>query len=369
MFRKPNLFLGLCLLLGSFFLTVLPRALWADTNDAPNIQTPTVASKDSPTTESAATATNEAPQTQYVLEDVVGDVQVVPATGSASQPATEGLAVQVGDTVATSGNGSAVLALNEETNIRVDANSKVTVDKLQVEPTGRFVSMLKLLGGAILSQVEDLRKNNSMFEISSGGVVCGVRGTVFEVLNDGGQVQTVTHKGSVGVKSALFKEEFVEAGRAYHFRDGRIIHRRDLSDQDRQRFEAWKARRGHVLEKRHKRLELFRRLHPGAPGRIAPGLQRHAKLQQLRRENVQRRQHNNLLRREQATGSNGGANARLGGLRARRNQNVSPDHKPGENTDRPKALQTKIEKKKAKKKPAPKKRDENQEKRRENRPE
>lgn len=161
--------------------------------------------------------------------------------------------------MSVSSGGSAVLALNEQTNAQVGPDSKVTLVKLEESPQGGFTSLLKLLRGSILSQVEKLQVNHSNYEVESGGILCGVRGTVFEVENDGLEVQTLAHEGVVGVASSSFAEERVAAGKAFRFAKGRVLARRALTEKDRGRFKGWNARRQGMIQKRRLRLEKFRR--------------------------------------------------------------------------------------------------------------
>ena len=202
-----------------------------------------------------STPPEEPPVLQYVLEDVTGNVQVLPTGGGTAQPGTEGQALRIGDSVATDPGASAVLALNEQTNVRVNPGTEVTLAKLEGDPDGKFASLLKLIKGDILSQVQDLKLTHSTYEVDSGGVVCGVRGTVFEVVARGGDVSTVTQQGTVAVRTADAREELVGAGRVAQFRRGRFFLRRAINAQERQRFENWRARRGRVLQKRRSRIE------------------------------------------------------------------------------------------------------------------
>jgi len=226
-------------------------AISADSGGAaPGTQTEAV-----PAAASEAAPPEETPTLQYVLEDVTGNVQVLPVGGGAARPGTEGQALQVGDSVATDPVSSAVLALNDQTNVRVNPGTEVTLAKLEGDPAGKFASLLKLVKGEILSQVQDLKITHSTYEVNSGGVICGVRGTVFEVANQGGDVSTVTHQGTVAVRTDDAREELVGAGRVSQFRRGRFFLRRAINAEERQRFENWRARRVRVLQKRRMRIE------------------------------------------------------------------------------------------------------------------
>jgi len=136
----------------------------------------------------------------YVLDDLKGTVQIIPKGSTKPETAGEEDSVEEGDTVVTGPGSEATLTLNEDTLFKVSENSKVVIGKLSPSGTQGFWSRLKLLGGKVLSEVEKLGETRSTFEVEAGGVVCGVRGTAFEVFNTGTDIQTNTFHGLVEVK-------------------------------------------------------------------------------------------------------------------------------------------------------------------------
>jgi ferric-dicitrate binding protein FerR (iron transport regulator) len=122
---------------------------------------------------------------------------------------------------------------------------------------------LKLLGGRILAQVQKLNESRSTFEVEAGGVVCGVRGTAFEVDLRGDDLETRTQEGEVEVTSGG-KTESVRAGNAFAYRRGLLRMRRRLDRAEINRFTEFKKIRTLLREKRLKRLHnLLKKKRPG----------------------------------------------------------------------------------------------------------
>ncbi len=207
----------------------------------------------SPAATLSAGAEEEAPL-QYTVEEITGMVFVVPSGGGASQPLTEGSPVLAGDEIQTDEGGSVVLFLNEETTLRVESASRLVVERLEPNQEGGFLNRLKLLAGRVISEVENLGKSQSTFEVESGGVVCGVRGTSFEVELIGDEVNASTYEGEIEVKSGESVER-VRAGYRFGFMNKRALMKRKLDRSERERFMKWKEHRLQLRERFHERLK------------------------------------------------------------------------------------------------------------------
>src|SRR5579859_2191186 len=136
----------------------------------------------------------------YVLDKIKGTVLVLSKGSGKPEPAQEEEMVQEGDEVITEADSEASLTLNEITMFQVSSNSRVKVEELNRKNPVNFITRLKLASGSLLAQVEKLLKTKSVFEVEAGGVICGVRGTAFEVQNDGSAVDTSTFEGEVEMK-------------------------------------------------------------------------------------------------------------------------------------------------------------------------
>jgi hypothetical protein len=189
---------------------------------------------------------------RYTVEDLQGNASLTKEDGS-TEALKEGSEIHSGDQIQLENDAQAVLMLNDETTVQLGAGVRLRVEQLEMNPQNGFFSKMKLLGGRILSQVQKLGISRSKFEVEAGGVVCGVRGTAFEVELHGGDVETRTHEGEVSAESDG-KIESVKAGRACTFRRGLIRMRRRLDRTEMDRYAKWKELRLSVREKRHKRL-------------------------------------------------------------------------------------------------------------------
>jgi len=197
---------------------------------------------------------------RYTLEEMKGEVTLIPAGGTQARAVTLGDAVGPGDEVHVGPEGEAVLFLNEETVIHLGGDSVLAVDRLEPTEQGGFLNRLRLMAGRVLSEVKNLAKARSTFEVESGGVVCGVRGTSFEVERSGDQVDTTTYEGEVEVKSGDSLER-VKAGYRFGFLKNRVLMKRKLDRIEKDRFEKWTKHRKTLKDKYLKRMKVLRNQH------------------------------------------------------------------------------------------------------------
>jgi hypothetical protein len=193
---------------------------------------------------------------RYSVEDLQGHASLTKADG-ASEDVKEGTQIGPGEQIQLDPDAQAVLMLNEETTVQLGPGTRLKVSQLETKPQNGFVSKLKLLGGRILSQVQKLGESRSTFEVEGGGVVCGVRGTLFEVELQGEDLEARTQEGEVAV-SSNGKNESVKAGRALAYRRGLLRMRRRLDRVETDRFTKWKTFKPSLREKRLKRLHGFK---------------------------------------------------------------------------------------------------------------
>jgi hypothetical protein len=209
----------------------------------------------------AADPGNAGPEpVQYVLEDIQGsDVQVLETGADQWAAGQEGEVLESGDELKVGADSQATLMLQSDTSVQVSPNSDVKIDQIADNHQGGFFSKLKITAGQLLADVrKHLDESQSTFEVEANGVVCGVRGTAFEVNAQGDEVQALTHEGTVEVKTAG-QDNLVQAGNAYSFRRGRFVGQRLLDQDEMSRFAKWRAYRAQVFEKHRLRLENIRK--------------------------------------------------------------------------------------------------------------
>jgi len=196
---------------------------------------------------------------EYVLEDLSGTVLIKTVDETQPEPAEEEQTLQAGDEIITQAGSEASLTLNETTMFHLSENSDVTVSQLDRNDTQGFISRLSLASGKVLSEVEKLSDSNSTFEVSSGGVVCGVRGTSFEVEKQDSDVQTSTYNGVVAVQkdSAI---QTVSAGQHGDYSNslGSFMPNQDLTADEKDYYENWKGKLAVIRAKTHRRFEALR---------------------------------------------------------------------------------------------------------------
>jgi hypothetical protein len=190
--------------------------------------------------------------TNYFIVDVEGkgDVQVLKEGQALWKKVAVGARLEEGDQISVGDDTEVVLSLKSETLVHLDEGTKMSVSQLAENKDNGFLSRLKLLGGAVLSDVQKhLSETHSQFEVDAGGVVCGVRGTVFETAMNGSQVQTSTEEGMVQVQDPRGSVN-VGPGKTSNASVGRPPSLHSSSAQTRERFNNWRKVRQRLHEKR-----------------------------------------------------------------------------------------------------------------------
>jgi len=188
----------------------------------------------------------------YTIETIegAGQVRLQKADSQEWTNAKEGDYLEEGDSLKVGSATTAVLSLKDDTFIQVSENTVLNIKTLSDQGDKGFLTRLTLSAGRILS---DVRKNlgltGSVYEVESGGVVCGVRGTVFEVANSGDNVETTTHEGSVQVQGSNGSQT-VKAGETCHCHHGLNPSKEPCSKKAMARFQAWKAAKARCLAHR-----------------------------------------------------------------------------------------------------------------------
>jgi len=118
-----------------------------------------------------------------------------------------------GDRILTRADSFAYLELRDGGVIEVDSNSDFTVKKAGYPAEG-LRAMFNLAYGKVMALVKKLATAQSAFEIEAGGVVSGVRGTVYSVEYDGYKCPVIerTYEGTVVNRWPPKHEQATEAG-------------------------------------------------------------------------------------------------------------------------------------------------------------
>ncbi|HVZ79782.1 MAG TPA: FecR family protein, partial [bacterium] len=202
---------------------------------------------------------------EYVFDEVKGSV-LVRNGSSAPVTAEEDLVLDPGDVIVTGPGSEATLTLNENTLFHVDENSEVTVAQLEKQGDNGFLSRLKLLKGKVLSEVEKLGQSHSTFEVDAGGVVCGVRGTGFEVLLQGDEVHENTFHGLVEMRDQDKVEKVAEGHHgAFSWKARKFLASRSLGVAEKGRYQHWLGMKGQFQKRREERMAALARFRGMAP--------------------------------------------------------------------------------------------------------
>ena len=224
--------------------------------------------------ESLPTATPSPEPLEYVAEDLEGTVLL--KSDSASQPETleEDETLVEGDEIITQADSQTTLTLDENTMVHLGPNSDIKISQLKRNDSKGFLSHLLLQGGKILSEVEKLSESHSSFEVESNGVVCGVRGTAFEVLTEGHNVQTSTFHGIVAMKKGT-QVQLVEMNQhgTFSLKKNGFLTRRVLNASEHSHYQSWLNQKTTALRKFHQRQELLNSINTLPPSEKSEILQ------------------------------------------------------------------------------------------------
>jgi hypothetical protein len=204
------------------------------------------------------------------LAEAKGDVSLVHAGKKLKAKPPQELVS--GDRVMTGKTGKAYLQFANGTVVEVGPASELKVGRLAVTPKD-FKARFLLAWGKLKASVKKLAGRQSAFEIEAGGVVTGVRGTVFGVDYDkaAGRVSAKTFEGSVftlvgGEEKVLEKGISLLVGK-----DGVPVLGK-LSASDLKSFKEFSNASGLLNKKKD---EFIRKIKNGAvdkvPGGILPG--------------------------------------------------------------------------------------------------
>jgi hypothetical protein len=225
---------------------------------------------------------------EYVVEDIQGTVQVLEDGAKDWEAALEGQVVETGDEIKVGDNSEATLMMQSETSVHLSADTDMKIEQIEANQRGGFFSQLQVLAGSLLADVKKhLGDSHSTFEIESNGVVCGVRGTAFQVNALGDTAEVATNEGSVEVGNGT-ESHMVNAGNFSSFQRGRFLMQRRLDQSEINRFQKWRAFRKMVWKKRQQRIADIRAHHRAPWQRRHPHLRRvllRRKLQEKRRRN------------------------------------------------------------------------------------
>jgi hypothetical protein len=156
--------------------------------------TPTVVSKDDRKITPTVTPTVKMPP--LFLAEIKNEVYVVHKGDKKKADPPQSLEQE--DRIITGSDSKAYLEFESGGTIEIGPSSDVKVNQLEIDPKD-FKARFLMAFGKMKTILHKLTSSTSSFEIESGGVVSGVRGTTFEVDydKDKNQVATKTYEGSV----------------------------------------------------------------------------------------------------------------------------------------------------------------------------
>jgi len=139
-----------------------------------------------------------------IVVSVTGDVSLKSSNITSLKSLTSKQVVNIGDTVTTGDNGSALIQFADGSNLLVQKNSQVIFNTLSVYgETGMVDTQLRLQKGRVETAVKPLRGSFSRYEITTPAAVAAVRGTKFRVAytNNNEIMASEVVKGNISVEA------------------------------------------------------------------------------------------------------------------------------------------------------------------------
>jgi len=157
-----------------------------------------------PTPTNTTTTTPSATVPSCTVSSPAGTVQVQKKGSTTWTNAAAGTKLQVGDSLKTGSNGSAVLLFFDGSSMEVKASSQILVNELSIASAGSTSVGLKELVGSTVNRVGKLVDSASKYEVDTPAAAAVVRGTVFDML--------VQQNGDTTVKAEQDSVSFTASG-------------------------------------------------------------------------------------------------------------------------------------------------------------
>lgn len=114
-------------------------------------------------------------------------------------------------TIITMDNSEIKIKLDKDISVNVGAKTKIYIENLKSKPKTEAITEtgLKLMFGKVYSNINKKLETGAKFEIKSGSVVAGVRGTRFLVANlQGGRVEIKVYEGFVVINNTVENKSY-----------------------------------------------------------------------------------------------------------------------------------------------------------------
>ena len=141
--------------------------------------------------------------TEAIFTSVTGKVEIKGHAGHMLRLAQKDTTVVEGERIVAGPDAQATLQTFDGSEIKVSPNTDFWLEKLQQPSPNEKILQFKLELGKLLAKVTKLISAKSAFEISAGGVVCGVRGTEYSMFYNPstGKVDVLVLDGTVWATS------------------------------------------------------------------------------------------------------------------------------------------------------------------------
>ncbi len=122
--------------------------------------------------------------TEAIFTSVTGKIEIRGHAGHKLRIAQKDTTVVEGERIVAGADGQATLQTFDGSQLTISPNTDFWLDKLQQPDPNNKIIQFKMMLGQLFAKVTKLVSAKSSFEINAGGVICGVRGTQYQVKFD-----------------------------------------------------------------------------------------------------------------------------------------------------------------------------------------
>lgn len=146
------------------------------------------------------------------VEKIVGQVFLQKDGSKSWVQLVKNTKIEENVTIVTMDDSEIKIKLDNDISVSLGAKSKIYIDNLKSKPKSEAINEagLKLLFGKVYSTINKKLETGAKYEIKSGSVVAGVRGTKFLVTNlNGGKIEIKVNEGFVVITNTIENKEYV----------------------------------------------------------------------------------------------------------------------------------------------------------------
>lgn len=150
---------------------------------------------------------------QGVVTYVEGKAVIIPKNSTAAAKLAANTVVYPGDVIRTDSDGRVEIIINREAVVRLDNNTKLTIEKFRESAEAKGATSLQFSAGTLWTKVRKFADRVSRFQLELPTAIAGVHGTTYQTsVEDDSSSEVKVYDGEVAVKNRPSMESEEAAG-------------------------------------------------------------------------------------------------------------------------------------------------------------